>query len=110
MSPAGEIDALDLDTAQDGVAFWIHVTPRARRPKLGGLHAGALRLAVREPPSEGAANRACVLQLAGALEVPRSAVSVDPASKRRRKRVRVAGDPERLAGLLRALAAADPTE
>lgn len=92
---------LALARTESGVAFWIHVSPRARRPQLGGVHGDALRVAVSEPPSAGAANEACARALSRALGVPRAAVQLDPASRGRRKRVRIDGDPERLvAGLL----------
>lgn len=69
------------------------------------MHADALRVAVREPPVSGAANRGCVRALAEALGVRRSAVSVDPASTGRRKRVRIEGDPKELRVRLEGLAA-----
>lgn len=98
---------LDLRTLPDGagVSFWIHVTPRARRAGLGGVHEGALRVAVAAPPADGAANDACRRALARGLGVPRSDVALDPASRHRRKRVQVAGDPAALSRRLRALAA-----
>jgi uncharacterized protein len=86
------------------VEFWIHVTPRARRTRVGGTHGEALRVAVTAPPVGGAANEACSQALAAALGVRRSAVELDPASRGRRKRVRVHGDPEALGGRLGALA------
>jgi uncharacterized protein (TIGR00251 family) len=93
-----------LARTESGVAFWIHVSPRARRPKLGGIHGDALRVAVSEPPVDGAANEACARALARALGVPRAAVVLDPASSGRRKRVRIEGDAERLAAGLLGLA------
>ena len=100
--PGGD---LTVQPAPDGVAFWIHVTPRARRAQVGGLHDDALRVAVREPPVEGAANEACGRALAGALGVRRQDVSVDPAARSRRKRVHVRGEPAALTRRLRALGA-----
>jgi uncharacterized protein YggU (UPF0235/DUF167 family) len=87
-----------------GVSFWIHVTPRAAHARVGGLHGGALRISVCEPPVEGEANAACVRALARALDVARAAVHLDPGAKGRRKRVQVAGDPAALEARLRALA------
>jgi uncharacterized protein (TIGR00251 family) len=107
MSSAPE---LLLDATAEGVALWIHVTPRARRAQLGGLHDGALRVAVTEPPADGAANQACRRSLARALGVRRDAVAIDPGSRHRRKRVRIAGDPAALTRRLRALAAPGPTD
>jgi uncharacterized protein YggU (UPF0235/DUF167 family) len=86
------------------VGFWIHVTPRASRERVGGAHGGALRVSVCEPPVEGEANAACVRTLARALGVGRAAVALDPGAKGRRKRVEVAGEPGALEARLRALA------
>ncbi len=99
--------ALSIETRPDGVGFWIHVTPRSRAERVGTLHGDALRVSVTAPAVAGRANSACVRVLAGALEVKRQAVEIDPGAKSRRKRVRVTGDPRALAGLLRALALAD---
>ncbi len=98
--PAG----LRLTTVTGGVAFAVHVTPRARRPGVGGVHDGALRVAVSAPPTGGRANGACVRALAEALGVRPSEVEVDPGSKSRRKRVRVRGPADELTRRLLALA------
>ncbi len=95
---------LELQRVTDGVAFWIHVTPRAARERVGGVHGGALRIAVREAPVLGAANGACVRALAAALALPRAAIDLAPGAKGRRKRVRLAGDPAALEPALRRLA------
>lgn len=95
---------LELQRRADGVAFWIHVTPRAARERIGGVHGGALRVSVREPPVEGAANAGCVQLLARALAAPRRAIDIDPGAKGRRKRVRVSGDPVALEQALQRLA------
>jgi uncharacterized protein (TIGR00251 family) len=97
-------DALRLSRDADGVGFHIHVTPRARTRSVGPVHGDALRVSVSAPPVEGRANKACVEALAEALDVPKSAVEIDPGARNRRKRVRVAGDPDALASRLRALA------
>ena len=100
-------DDLRLSVDSRGVAFWIHVTPRARRKSVGGTHGGALRVAVAEPPVGGAANAACARALARALGVGRGAVDLDRGSRGRRKRVLIAGDAEALAARLQELAAGD---
>jgi len=89
------------------VAFAVVVHPRSRRPGVGGLQGDALRVAVREPPAEGRATEAVRRALATSLGVARDAVHVDPASRSRRKHVRVAGDAEALERALRGLASGD---
>jgi len=91
----------------DGVAVAVKVTPRARRPGLGGIvpDMGGMRLgiAVSEAPEDGRANRAACAALARALDVSPSAVSVRAGASSRRKTLHVAGDPARLAARLAAL-------
>jgi uncharacterized protein YggU (UPF0235/DUF167 family) len=95
---------LEIRRLPHGVGFWVHVTPRASRERVGGAHGGALRVAVREPPVEGEANAACARALARALGVGRAALTLDPGARGRRKRVEATGDPAALEARLRALA------
>jgi len=106
----GPGDVLSIRETADGVAFWIHVTPRARRPGVAGCHGDALRVAVSEPPVEGLANAACMRALAGALGVRREAVAIDPKARGRRKRVHVSGSAADLRRRLGELAAADGSD
>ena len=100
----GSEETLQLDQTADGIAFWIHVTPRARVAKVGGLHGDALRVSVSEPPVAGRANGACQQALCEALGLRRKQVAIDPPSRGRRKRVQAAGDGAALAARLRQLA------
>jgi uncharacterized protein YggU (UPF0235/DUF167 family) len=101
---------IDLETTRAGLAFWIAVTPRARREQVGGCHGGALRVAVREPPVEGAATAACARALARALGVRSAAVQLAPNARGRRKRVVIeAADRVALTERLRALAREAPS-
>ncbi len=95
---------LRVDTTGAGIAFWIHVTPRSSKPRIGGVHDGALRVAVREPPVDGRANAACAEALARALGEARRAVHIPADAKSRRKRVEVDGDAASLRERVCALA------
>ena len=44
MSP--DPPTLAIDRISNGVALWIHVTPRAKHPGVGGQHGVSLRVAV----------------------------------------------------------------
>ena len=91
----------------EGLAFWIHVTPRARREAVGGRQGDALRVAVAAPPVGGRANAACVQALAEAFEIKRTDVEIDPGSRGRRKRVRLNGETRALQAKLQKLAGSD---
>jgi uncharacterized protein len=101
-----EATELRVQRSRESVAFWIHVTPRARRTAVGGAHGDALRVSVSAAPVGGAANAACARALAEALGIRRADVELAERSTGRRKRVRVAGDPAELARRLSTLARA----
>jgi uncharacterized protein (TIGR00251 family) len=88
----------------EGLAFWIFVTPRARREAVGGRRGDALRVSVTAPPVGGKANAACVQALAQAFGVARRDVAIHPGAKGRRKRVRVSGETRQLEDKLQKLA------
>jgi uncharacterized protein (TIGR00251 family) len=88
----------------DGLAFWIFVTPRARREAVGGRHGDALRVSVKAPPVDGKANAACVQVLADAFDVRRADVEIQSGARGRRKRVRLIGETRTLEKKLQKLA------
>jgi len=103
-SASGGPSRLAIDDTRTGVAFWVHVTPGARRACIGGVHGDALRGVVRSRPVEGQANADCARTVAKALGVPPADVDVPPGSRGRRKRVEVTGPPGALRARLLSLA------
>ncbi len=99
--------SLSIERTRDGIAFWIHVTPRAKRECVGGTHGDALKVVTKAPPVDGEANASCVELLADAFVLPRKKILLDASSTGRRKRVRVLGEGESLEARLRALANSD---
>jgi len=75
----------------DGCLLTVKAVPRASRSELSGVEARGLRVRLQAPPVDGKANAALVELLAGALDVPRRAVTVVAGATGRLKRVRVAG-------------------
>jgi len=73
------------------------VRPRSTRPGVGGTHDGVLVVAVREPATNGRANRAVIEAVAGALGVARASVRIAGGAASRRKVVEVDGDDVTLA-------------
>ena len=70
----------------------IRVTARSAKPGIGGWRAGAdgreeLEVRVAEAPTDGAANMAVVRQLARALGISRSEVTIVSGQASRHKRV-----------------------
>lgn len=89
---------------REGLDFWIHVTPRARREAVGGRRGDALQVSVTAPPTRGEANAACVRALAEAFGVRPLQVEIRSGVRGRRKRVRLSGETRALAERLETLA------
>lgn len=91
----------------------VRVTPRASRTEATGLHAlpdGRTALAVRlaAPPVDGAANSALLKWTADALDVARSAVTLESGDTSRIKRLRITADPTALTRRIDALTSPAP--
>ncbi|HET9037170.1 MAG TPA: DUF167 domain-containing protein [Myxococcaceae bacterium] len=69
----------------------VRAKPRASRPGIGAVREGELEVRVSAAPVEGAANEAIVELLAGALDLPRRAVTLVSGERGRTKRVRIEG-------------------
>jgi uncharacterized protein len=79
-----------------GVRITVRAQPRASRDAIAGVvddgrGATALKIAVRAPPVEGAANDAIARVLSAALGLPRGAVTVARGASGRAKIVEVRG-------------------
>jgi uncharacterized protein len=75
----------------DGFLIDVLVQPRASRARIGPIRQDRLVVAVTSPPVDGAANRAVVEAVAGALDLARSQVEVVRGESSRRKTLRVRG-------------------
>lgn len=76
-----------IDQTADGAVLSVYVQPRARREGASGLHGDALKIALRAPPVDGAANKALVAYLGGLCSVPRSTIRILSGHSNRAKRV-----------------------
>lgn len=91
------MEALEVQRTREGLTIRLRVSPKASRDKVGGVHDGALRVAVTAPPVDGAANAAIVKLLAKALGVGKGALSIVRGQSGRDKLLAVAGlEPEEL--------------
>ena len=67
------------------------VQPRASRTEVVGRHGDAIRIRVKSPPVDGAANAELVRFIAKTLAIPRSAVTLKTGTSGKRKTVEIAG-------------------
>ncbi len=89
--------------APPGLIIAVRATPRASKSALlpGTAEHFAARIAA--PPVEGAANAALIELVAKAFSVARRDVTLIAGETARVKRLSIAGDPERLAGIAASL-------
>ena len=80
-----------------GCAIQIKVTPRASKDELLGVENGRLRVRLRAPPVDGAANAALCGFLAETFKIPKRDVVVLAGETGRLKRVLLRGVPVALA-------------
>lgn len=88
---------MHLTETADGIRFQVAVQPKSSRNLIVGRHGEALKVKLKAPPVEGAANRMLVQFVAKALKVPKSAVEI------------VAGQTSRVKHLLVHYPAAPPS-
>jgi uncharacterized protein (TIGR00251 family) len=102
-------------TSTTGVSIALRVTPRGGRDGVDGIEQlsdgrSVLKVRVRAIADGGEANRAVLALLAKSLGVPKASVSLLSGATSRLKQIAVAGDPARLAEVLRQLAPAKSTD
>ena len=78
-------------THDGGLDFHIHVQTRARKEEISGLYHGAIKVKIKAPPVDDAANRAVVDFLARLLDIPRSRIRILSGDRCRDKVVRADG-------------------
>ena len=82
---------IGLREEADGVSFEVRVQPRSSKTEICGIHDGALRVRLKSPPVDGAANRQCIELLSRKMKIPKRAVRIASGANARRKRLKVLG-------------------
>jgi len=72
-------------------SFWIHVQPRASKTEVSGWHADAIKIRLKSPPVDGAANEELIRYLSKKIGVSRKAVRITSGASGRRKRIKIEG-------------------
>lgn len=80
-----------LTEIENGTLLPVRVTPRASRTQLDGELEGALRIKLKAPPVDGAANKALCEFLASQLGCRKRDVSVVRGERSREKTVLITG-------------------
>jgi uncharacterized protein len=77
---------IQVDSHPDGIVLPVRAQTRARTARIVGEHAGALKVAVTDPPEKGKANDAIAALLADHLGLKQSQVRLISGASSRNKR------------------------
>jgi uncharacterized protein (TIGR00251 family) len=75
----------------DGCTLELRVHPGARRNAITGTQAGAFKISLTTPPTDGRANEALIALLAERLNIPRARIALLTGLSSRNKTVRITG-------------------
>jgi uncharacterized protein (TIGR00251 family) len=75
----------------DGCTLSVRVHPGARKNAVTGIHAGAIKIALTTPPTDGRANEALITLLAEHLRLPRARITLLTGATSRTKQLRITG-------------------
>lgn len=78
------------ETAED-LSFAVRVIPRASKNEIVGELDGAVKIRIKAPPIDGAANAELIAFLAKELKVPKRSIDVASGASSRSKTIRISG-------------------
>ena len=76
---------------ESGVSLNIRLTPRSSKNEVVGLHNGALKIKVKSPPVEGAANSCLIAFLSKVLKRPKTSIIILSGHRSKEKRLKIDG-------------------
>ena len=94
---------IDFQESNGGVTFAVRVIPRASKSEVTGGQNGGLKVKLKSPPVDGAANEELIRVIAREFSVARSAVDIVSGQTSKSKRVRITtADPKAVIAVLKA--------
>ena len=78
-----------LKESGEDVLLHVLITPSASRTKIQGTHGDRLKISLRSPPVDGAANKELVRLLSKVLALSRSSIQIQGGQGSRRKSIRL---------------------
>ncbi|UZJ38051.1 MULTISPECIES: DUF167 domain-containing protein [unclassified Prosthecochloris] len=82
---------LQVQETEGAVIFSVKVQPRSSKSMVSGEYDGSVKVNLKAPPVDGAANLECCRLLARTLGVPRTDVQIISGLRGKKKRVKVDG-------------------
>jgi hypothetical protein len=82
-----------IQSHDDSIELHVLVQPRSSINKIVGVLDNRLKIKLKAPPVDGAANMMCIQFLAKTLHVPKSCIEIISGKSSRQKNIRIMGDP-----------------
>ena len=94
---------IDIKVEDNSVSFSVRVIPQSSKSEIVGEHDGAMKVKLKAPPVDGAANDEMIRLLAKELGVSRSEVEITSGQTSKTKRVRIGNtNTSRIRSILKA--------
>jgi uncharacterized protein len=78
---------LTIEEKPQGITFKIFVQPKSSKTLVAGVYGDAIKIKLKAPPVDGAANRMCIQFLAKRLKVSKSSLEIISGHTGRNKRL-----------------------
>ena len=79
-------------TEKDGsLIFTVRVLPKSSKSEIVGEHGDALKVKIKAPPVDGAANAELIITLAKFFDVPKSTVEIIKGNTSKTKQIKISG-------------------
>jgi uncharacterized protein (TIGR00251 family) len=92
---------IDFTESDGAVSFAVRVIPRSARSEVVGEQNGTLKIKLKSPPVDGAANEELIRLLAKFLGIPRGEINIVSGHTSKNKRIRITGlTPAEIAAIL----------
>lgn len=88
------MSALKITQRGDALLVDVHVTPRASRSAIQGIHDGRIKVALDAPPVDGEANAALIALFAKLLKLPKRQIALVRGQTSRHKTLSLTGTDE----------------
>ena len=78
-----------LQTHKDGTVVLVRVTPKSSRSTITGVHGDELKVSLKSPPVDGAANKELIQLLSKVFKISKSQITILRGKNSRSKQVLV---------------------
>jgi len=80
----------------DCLEVYLYIQPRSSENKIVGLIDNRLKIKLKAPPVDGAANKMCIKFLSKTFHISKSKIEIVSGHNNRKKKLRIDGDSQKI--------------